>query len=441
MNATLLDLLRCPFCGGPLTLHETPAPQAAHAGNVVDSPHEPMAAGKKRLVCSSPSPAHGARGLHLPAGILCCQCCAYPVVAGIPYLRTGAAADTAMRQLGGENHEDALYTLLGLPQDQRESFHHLVQCERPATFRDCLAFLCPGPEGDYLFHRFCDPTFLCGQRVLQALAQAQPRDDAGMILDLCGGTGHLTRSLCEHGDVALADLSFAKLWLAKRFIAPRCQPVCCSAADPLPFARAAFSLVVCADALHYIWPRRLLADEIVRLLSDTGTAVLPHLHNLLAENYSAGMPLTPAAYRDLFDATDARLFKESAVLDGLVKQAPLDFSADCSDVELTDEAALVLIATRRSDIFRKYDLPPSADGVVHAFRLNPLYAPETDESWKLRFPSQDYEAEYAACRRYLPERISVTHAQLERWRAGGLDGNLKTLADRRVLLDLPERYL
>ena len=70
--------------------------------------------------------------------------------------------------------------------------------------------------------------------------------------------------------------------------------------EPLPFARRSFSLVFCSDAFHYVWSRRLLADEMVRLRGAGGTVALAHLHNSLCENHSAGMPLAPQEYRALF---------------------------------------------------------------------------------------------------------------------------------------------
>ena len=41
------------------------------------------------------------------------------------------------------------------------------------------------------------------------------------------------------------------------------------------------------------------------------------------------------------------------------------------------------------------------------FRVNPLYVAETERRarsrLRLRFPSEDYEQEYGACRQYLPD--------------------------------------
>ena len=409
MKASFLELLRCPFCGGQVTFHHTGPPETS-AFN---------------------------------AGILCCQCCAYPVVEGIPYLRTGSSAEAAMRLLGVKKCEDALYALLGLPDGQWEPFGQLLRRSKSPTFRECLAFLCPGPEGDYLFHRLSDPTFLCSRFVLRSLAQDR-RCMAGRVLDVCGGTGHLTRALCERAnDVFLADVSFAKLWLAKRFIAPRCQPVCCDAGEPLPFAPRAFSFVLCSDAFHYVWRRRLLAGETIRLLDETGTILLTHLHNLLADNISPGMPLTPAGYRVLFEGLETKIFQESVAFDDLLARRPLDLSAARSDEELADEAALILVTTRLPQLFRvceyRTDPPPS-----RRLTRNPLYVVEPDgegEVWTLRFPSDGYELEYASCRRYLPPTVGLSAPDLDGIRRGLPLDKLQALTERHVLLDLPECYV
>ena len=82
------------------------------------------------------------------------------------------------------------------------------------------------------------------------------------------------------------------------------------------------------------------------------------------------------------------------------------------------------------------------------FRLNPLYRPEPggpgreDVRLRLHFPDADYEQEYGACRRYLPDEVdrrrgrSWTRCRRRRSRTG-----LAELADRRVVLDLPARAI
>ena len=63
----------------------------------------------------------------------------------------------------------------------------------------------------------------------------------------------------------LADLYFAKVWLARRFTAPGCEPVCCDGNAPMPFARGAFGFAMCTDAFMYIWTKRQFVGEMERL--------------------------------------------------------------------------------------------------------------------------------------------------------------------------------
>ena len=64
----------------------------------------------------------------------------------------------------------------------------------------------------------------------------------------------------------LADLYFAKIWLARRFTAPGCEPVCCDGNSPMPFARGAFRYAMCSDAFMYIWTKRQFVRDMLRLI-------------------------------------------------------------------------------------------------------------------------------------------------------------------------------
>jgi hypothetical protein len=58
---------------------------------------------------------------------------------------------------------------------------------------------------------------------------------------------------------------------------------------------------------------------------------------------------------------------------------------------------------------------------------------------RLQFPSPDYEEEFGACKRYLPERVEINADALNDPPAAP-NGGLRRLIESRVLLDLPERY-
>jgi SAM-dependent methyltransferase/uncharacterized protein YbaR (Trm112 family) len=395
MKQHLLNILECPTCGGSLQLRIIE--EKIDTGEIL-------------------------------SGILSCHCHRFPIIAGIPYFHTGVIAEEAMMALQKGQPRKALRIVFELDDVRWDRLNSLLDNWETASFRCVLEILNQDEEGAYLLYRFSDPTYLSGKTVLDAIGE-NARCFERWVVDIGGGTGHLTRSLCtmpSESRTVLADVAFWKIWLAKHFIAPNCEPVCCDASKPLPFAEDSFSLVFSSDAFHYVWKRRLLASEMLRLAGQSGVIVLCHLHNALSWNESAGMPLAPSAYRRFFASKNARLFKESVFLDDHLEHRSIDLSRSYTDEELADEPALVCIASNSEDLFRVYPqsiVESQRDDLV----LNPLYHLENGSDgpvYRLRFPSEIYALEYRQCRRYLPEELPVH--------------------DRPVIymmLDLPDRYL
>ncbi len=408
----LLDLLRCPFCGGSFTLHDTVR-------------------------------AFDDDG-RLTSGVIWCECCAFPVVEGIPVLKSDEASRGAMQALEDGRSEDALFGLLGLDQQRAEAFRTLLARGDALTYRDAIAVLSPDPEGTYFVYRFSDPTFIMAEAVLDALAQ-DPTAFSGPVLDLCGGSGHLTRVLTQllpGRTVVLADMFFWKLWLALRFTAPASVPVCCDGNHPLPFARGTFPAVVLSDAFPYIWHKRQLADEMQRQAGPAGLIVMPHLHSSLGWNYSAGMTLTPRSYAALLTELRPRLFADAPLFEAAADRAAVDLSEPLSADALGAENSFTLIASHNDGLFRRYRAPAlrAPDGTLI---VNPLYHATRDGSstvLTLAFPTAEYADEFAACRRYLPDTLRVD-ADLSTPVAATTPGlDVDGLRRRRVLIDAPPRY-
>lgn len=418
MDASLLEILRCPYCGTGLAVVENDA-----------------------LVRV---------GTRLEEGVLGCECCAYPVIAGIPVLIADEPTRRAMHALEAGRRDDALLDLLGCADDaaKRERAHALLG-RADATYREALDVLCDDAEGTYFRYRLSDPTHVTVEALVRALAQAR-WPVRGRILDLCGGSGHLTRVLASlrpsggtpKPGAVLADVYFWKLWLARRFVAPKAAPVCCDANHPLPFARDTFSTVLLADAFPYIWHKRLLAEEMMRLAGEDGVVVMPHLHSALGENFSAGDMLTPAAYRSLLAPQGPRLFSDARLFEDVVEHGVVDLSRDVSPEELGAEPSLTLVASNRPDLFRRYEVPEDVP-VIGELILNPLYRLERrGESTELtlEFPTPEYEEEFGACRRYMPDQLTVAGDLTGVTSAKSLGPEYTELRARRVLLDAPARY-
>jgi hypothetical protein len=169
--------------------------------------------------------------------------------------------------------------------------------------------------------------------------------------------------------------------------------------------------------------------------------VLSHIHNALSENFSAGMPLAPEWWRNLFAELNPRLFKESEVFESVVMRQPVDLSRNYSDEDLSEEAALSLIATKLNGLFRVYEQAsePEVSGVL---RVNPLYQVEQNGELailRLKFPSPEYEEEFGACKRYLPAQVEINAGLLNDLSAS--NGEARRVIGSRVLLDLPKGYL
>jgi hypothetical protein len=192
---------------------------------------------------------------------------------------------------------------MGIEDDQTAARFQSAAASNTATYRDIVQTLGDSFEGGYFLYRFSDPTFIVADAVVRAVASTVLQ--GRRALDVCGGSGHLTRSLLDlsGGPPVLADLYFVKVWLARRFTAPGCEAICCDANAPLPFARGAFGFAMCADAFQYIWTKRQLVGEMLRAVDDqsaTGAVVINHTRNALVWSQSQGQPL-PAGYRGLFE--------------------------------------------------------------------------------------------------------------------------------------------
>jgi len=411
MHLSVLAWIRCPFCGTSLSLVESSP--LVRAGDVVES------------------------------GVLGCECCAYPIVDGIPVLIADDTTRAAMHALEAGESSRALHILLGLDDQRAADFEALRRDQERLSYRTCIEVLSPDPEGTYFVYRFSDPTYVMAQSVLQAVCLSGRA--TGPALDLCGGSGHLTREICAlkpDDDVVLADVFYWKLWLARVFTAPRCIPICCDANNPLPFDRGTFGLTVLSDAFPYIWHKRLLADEMVRSLASGGTLVMPHLHSSLGENFSAGMTLTPASYRDLFAAVQPRLFADQVLLDGILERGEVDLTSAAPVDALGTTPSITLVASPHTEIFARRALPVPAP-VEGELRVNPLYEIHPANGHTelvLRFPNAEYEAEFGDCRRYLPESTRVPGDARGALTLEALGDEAVRLRRRRVVLDVPPRY-
>jgi uncharacterized protein YbaR (Trm112 family) len=409
MDVALLEILRCPFCGTRLDLVSNDA--LVRAGSQIDF------------------------------GVLGCQCCAFPIVDGIPVLIADDVTRTAMHALEAGRRDDARAALLGLDAAGADRLRVML-ADGSATYRLALEIISRDAEATYFVYHFSDPNYVLAETLVRVLGRERTR--TARVLDLCGGSGHLTRVLGQVSDqpVVVADIYYWKLWLAQRFTAPGCAPVCCDANAPLPFVADSFSTAVLFDAFPYIWHKRLLAGEMLRLAGSTGTILMPHLHSSLAFNYSAGMTLTPAAYRDLFAPLHPRLFRDTDLFNDILGHTAIDLSRDVTPEQAGEEPTVTLLASHDGGVFRTHEMAgPGA--LTGELRVNPLYRVEqqgTQATLTLAFPTPEYEDEFGEVRRYLPETLTLDADLRGRLEPAQFGAAYTDLRRRRILLDTPPRY-
>ncbi len=348
----------------------------------------------------------------------------WPVVDGIAFLRADrrALADAALASLDNGDQAGAAVVLLGdqdgwarTPPPSEAARRSVVAGRDMLSFREAMDLLAFGPVGTYFAHRWSDPTFLSGLALAQCYWGA-PRT----VLELACGAGHFLRAFTGHAaDIIGGDLVFAKLWLARHWVAPAATLVCFDAAAAWPFGDRAADLLFCHDAFYFMPDKREVAAEMLRV----GTRVLVgHMHNALVDNLSAGEPMEPATYAAMFPAPD--LFDDRELTAALV-EARIPQTASLPALAGAPAVSLAMGTAAPGPATGPLTAPPAGARL----RRNPLY-----QGGRIRWPSERYAVEYGPLATYPASTDAPDLA------VAGQNAAIDALARRRVMLDLPERW-
>ena len=354
----------------------------------------------------------------------------WPVIDDIPFIRIGreSLAAVALAALDAGDRFEALALLLGDRDDwdlttapSLDERRAIARDIETLTFRGAMHALGFGGVATYFAHRWSDPTFVAGLGLITA---HRPRH-AKRSFEIACGVGHYLRELARVGvDAAGGDVVFAKLWLARHFIAPFAQLVCFDAATSWPIESAAYDFAHVHDALYFLPHKDHVAHEMRRIVHAFGTVAVSHAHNASVDNYSAGAPLDRAGYAALFPS--AIFYDDRAFADAVVRGAvPVSHASD------TAPAYAFVDGPAASDPHACADdvaVPTHGAPLVR----NPLYV--ADRGTRIVWPSQRYEREYAALATY----PLVTSAPAEATMSD--DARIVTMARTRELVALPERW-
>lgn len=340
----------------------------------------------------------------------------WPVIDDIAYLRAGseALAAEALARLDAGDESGALVLLLAEndrwwpePPPPPAQLERLVAGRDRLSLRAAMELLGWGRVGDYFAHRWSDPTFAAGCALIDAHWTA-PKS----AFELACGIGHYLRLLGQAGVAATgADVVFAKLWVARHWVAPGATLVCFDAEAPWPIDLHV-DLACCHDAFYFLGDKAGVAK---RLREIAPVLLMAHIHNKAHANLSSGASMTLVELTALFP--EATLYADeeltAAASAGRLPRAGAD--------ETTEAFALALGAEQRTTS-AGFGLPAPGALLVR----NPLC---TDEGplW----PSPRYAEEYGARATYecaaVPERTAMAPGWLDAVR-------------RRELLALPERW-
>jgi len=361
----------------------------------------------------------------------------WPAPDGIPFLRVGreALAAEALARLDSGDPDGALVLLLADQDDwwrgdlaEPAALRELVQQRDRLSLREAMALLGWGAVADYFAHRWSDPVFLAGLALTEAHWTAP-----ATAFELACGIGHHLRELSLRGvAVTGADVVFAKLWVARHWVLPRCRGndapaarlLCFDAAGDWPLGEARFDLVACHDAFYFLEPKAAILGRLRdRLHPEHGVLLIGHVHNAGWPNLSAGSALSAAALGALFP--QAMLYDDAELTQALTAaRAPVAaMAAALGDAEAFAVAEGPGQAPARA-ILSGMAVPP--DGAL--LQRNPLY----DAAGHLAWPSERYEREYAPRATY----PATSNAPLQ----AVLDAATLPAARRRELVDLPERW-
>ena len=353
----------------------------------------------------------------------------WPVVDGIPFLRTGrdALSAHALERLDAGDRAGALAALLGDQDDwwtgpapDPADLARLAAGADSLTLRDAMGLLGFGRVGDYFAHRWSDPTYLAGLALIEA-----HRGEIGRCFELACGIGHYGREFVRRGaSYAGADVVFAKLWLARHWVVgPDARLVCFDAASPWPVAEGGFDLVLCQDAFYFLEPKDEVLARLRGLAAADGWLAVGHVHNREAENYSAGRAVTAdeiaARFPDGVVYDDGELTRALQDARAPVPRAP----GELRHVEAFAVAAGPGLRRQPRALDAGFAMPPQGA----ALRANPLY--DAGAPPRIRFPSERYAAEYGPLATY-PATFAEPADAAARAAA----------ARRRALVDLPERW-
>lgn len=439
MNPELLNKLHCPYCGIKL---ELTAISSISSGEIINAVVE-------------------------------CACSKYPVVEGILILKTlnPYLLSDVVSCLEKKEPQEALFILLepvsalsrvvralksrhlffggalerGMKTIMRPGLKKMI-VER--SFTRSLAAVKGYSFAGYFSHRYACESFIAALPLIYLMEHSR-----GPILEIGSGMGHhafvISRSYPQR-PLTCVDISFANLYLSKKFFSPHSQYLCLDANDPLPFMDSAFGAVFSSDYLHYLRNKKTAFVEMERLLQAQDFMLcLSHLHNKDTVNFTCGYPLSAAGWLRLADRPECtKLFSQKNILTDFLSSSKLDLTNSLSENDHGQENAFSMIRLSDPDLFKCHDrIGERFFGFKDNLSVNPLYGIRTRGSQAIlikRWPGEFIRQENSIMDGYFAQSICLDKdlvrrlAQKEFLSADNI--RVDELMRKFILIDLPDFF-
>jgi ubiquinone/menaquinone biosynthesis C-methylase UbiE len=409
---------------------------------------------------------------NLGYGVLSCYCSRFPIVAGIPVLKKySRTTEKVIALIEARKYQEALFGLVPIAEryttpllsSRRLRWLHRITYKRWArksidevhalltnkggqtTACDLFDYVWHGKRENYNYNafRFGQPRHLVALSFASLIQR--PRKP---VLDLACGCGQVTSSLVRRAGRQLVigvDSFFFGLYIAKNWVAPEAEYVCCDAEMALPFWDRTFAIAFCSDAFHYIVNKSNCMRELKRLTEDKGLLIVTWVHNALQRRPHDGIPLPPEGYQALVADMPHRIVADDDILNRYLEKKGPALAGLTMLQDVAERPLISVVASRDEEVFRDYGVFekwPHADGFL---TLNPLYrqnGPATDGRTHLRrvFPSDFFKSDHAESERYLPETVNVPIEILSSLTESSRPSELEELLSQCVVLSIPERY-
>ncbi len=300
------------------------------------------------LIC--PACHEALKGEFESYSVLRCSCFHYPIIEGIPILTKNPVTRKLSEYVGRGNTEEAFagalsmdysikrkpYEFLGralqkvlLPRTfdilVRWNQSRMKELVKREDFLRSVDVLTAGIWNEYLKFRFCSPSFMASipfLRIVELKCSEEGFASPSVIEAGCGAghmAFHLSRLIPEKNIWGL-DRTFSNLFLAKRFLAPEANFLLADLDLPWPLNMES-EFIFSNDVVHYLRDKKSFSGEVKSHLAEGGAIFLGHLHNSLAWNPYAGMPLDPRGYKALFDPLNVSLLSEDEIVSSPWKES------------------------------------------------------------------------------------------------------------------------